>query len=93
MKNDKVCLDEFCLVRFNRNTGRIDTTLEAMGSASLKLWALTHCPKTKDIIIFNKYNGNVEQYLEGTVDFPKVFTEELGHINSYCEGLLETVNS
>ena len=88
----EVCLDEFCLVRFKRNSGKIDTTLEDIGCASLKLWALTHCPKTKDIIIFNKGNGNVEQYLEGTGDFPRVYEEELGNIDSYCPGLLATVN-
>lgn len=91
--NKQVSLDTHCLVRFNRRTGKIDTTLEAVGSAQLKLWALSNCTKTKDIIIFNKTNGNCVMYLEGTGDFPKIFEEELGNIESYCPGLLAVVNT
>jgi hypothetical protein len=93
MSKREVSLDEHCLVRFNRKTGRIDTTLEAIGSAQLKMWALCNCTKTKDIIIFNKNNGNCVMYLEGTESFPKVFEEELGNIESYCPGLLDAVNT
>ena len=89
----KVTLDEHCLVRFNRKTGKIDTTLEAFGTAQLKMWALCNCTKTKDIVIFHKETGNCIMYLEGTADFPKVFEEELGNIESYCPGLLEAVNT
>jgi hypothetical protein len=85
-------LEMHCLARFSRKTGRIDTTLEAMGSAMLKMWALNNCTKTKDIIIFSKETGNVVMYLEGTEGFPKVFEEELGNIESYCPGLLASVN-
>ena len=89
----KVTLDEHCLVRFSRKTGKIDTTLEALGTAQLKLWALSHCPKTKDIVIFHKTTGNCIMYLEGTEDFPKIFEEELGNIESLCPGLLRAVNT
>lgn len=93
MDNIKSSLDTFCLVRFNKRTGKIDTTLEAMGCAMLKIWALNNCTKTKEIIIFHKETGNVELYVEGTGDFPKVFKEELGNIESYCPGLLAAVNA
>lgn len=89
----KTNLDEHCLVRFSRKTGKVDVTLESLGCAMLKLWALHNCPKTKDIIIFHKATGNAIMYLEGTGDFPKVFEEELGNIESYCPGLLQAVNS
>ena len=89
----KVTLDEHCLVRFSRKSGKIDTTLEALGTAQLKMWALVNCPKTKDIIIFHKETGNCIMYVEGTESFPKVFEEELGNIESYCPGLLEVVNT
>ena len=86
-------LDEYCLVKFNRKTGKIYVTLEAIGSAQLKLWALHNCTKTTDIIIFHKETGNCIMYVDGTDDFPSVFEEELGNINSYCPGLLEAVNT
>lgn len=91
MNNKEVSLDTFCLVRFSKKTGKIDTTLEAMGNALLKLWALNNCLKTKDVIIFHKGTGNVVLYVEGTGDFPKTFKEELGNIESYCPGLLEAM--
>ena len=87
----QVTLDMHCLVRFNRRTGKIDTTLEAVGNAQLKMWALCNCTKTKDIIIFHKDTGNCVMYLEGTADYPKIFEEELGNIESYCPGLLEAL--
>jgi hypothetical protein len=87
--------EEYCLVRFSRKTGKIDTTLEANGCAQLKVWALRNCPKTKDIIIFHKATGNLELYAEGVEydKIPNTFTEELGNIESYCPGLLCAVNS
>ena len=93
MDNITRSLDDFCLVRFSKKTGKIDTTLEAMGCAMLKMWALHNCPKTKDIIIFHKKTGDCILYVEGTEDFPKIFKEELGNIESYCPGILDAINS
>ena len=85
------------LVRFNRNSGKIDTTMSAFGKALLQLWALQNTTaKTKDTIIFDE-DGEVLSYYEGTGDFPKVTkygegTEEGVHnIAEFCEGLLEAV--
>lgn len=93
MTDKEKYLDEYCLVRFSKKTGKIDTTLEAMGCAMLKMWALRNCTKTKDIIVFHKKTGNCIIYLEGTGEFPKIFEEELGNIESYCPGMLEAVNT
>lgn len=87
-------LKTYCLVRFARRTGRIDTTLEGIGSGLLRMWALQNTTKTKDTIIFEKDTGIVCWYYEGTGDFPKIMDyekEPLGNIDDYCPGLLEAV--
>ena len=82
----------FYLVRFSRKTGKIDTTMEALSSAMLSLWALQNTTKTKDVIIFDE-DGIIESYYEGTAEgFPKVLKECKGeHLDQYCEGLLEAI--
>lgn len=82
-------MKKFYLVRFAKKTGKIDTTMEAYGTGLMAMWALQHTTKTKDTIIFDE-DGNVKYYYEGTGDFPKI-TKNEGHINDYCEGLLEAV--
>ena len=87
-------LKTYCLVRFARRSGKIDMSLEGIGSGMLRLWALQNTTKTKDTIIFEKETGSVCWYYEGTGDFPKVMDcedEDLGNIEDYCEGLLEAV--
>ena len=84
-------METFVLVRFTRRTGKIDTTIECLGSARLKMWALHNTTKSKDSIIFNKETGNVVIYVTGTGDFPKV-EKDCGNIEDYCKGLLEEVN-
>ena len=86
-------MERFVLVRFNRKSGKIDTTLEGIGKGMLQLWGLQNTTKTKDTIVFSKETGEVVAYYEGTGDFPKVSKEDLGHIDDYCEGLLEVVNA
>lgn len=85
-------------VRFNRNSGKIDTTLSGIGKGVLQLWALQNTTaKTKDSIIFDE-DGLVIAYYEGTGDFPNITwygegTEEGIHfIDEFCEGLLEACN-
>lgn len=85
-------LRKYYLVRFSRKTGKIDTSLEALGSAQLKWWGLTNTTKTKDTIVFDKETGEIAAYYEGTGDFPKIY-EDGGNIEDYCEGLLEAINS
>lgn len=85
------------LVRFNRKTGKIDTTMQALGKALLQMWALQNTTaKTKDTIIFDE-DGEVITYYEGTGDFPDITkygegtAEGIHFIDEFCEGLLEAV--
>ena len=85
-------LKTYCLMRFSRRTGKIDTTLEGLGCGMLRLWALQNTTaKSKDTIIFEKDTGIVCWYYTGTGDFPKIEDEDLGHIDDYCPGLLAEV--
>ena len=80
------------LVRFSRKSGKIDTTLNALGNALLQLWALQNTTKTKDTIIFDE-DGLVLMYVEGREGFPKVTKGGNEHIDKYCKGLLEAVRN
>ena len=87
-------LKTYCLVRFARRSGKIDATLEGLGSGMLRMWALQNTTKTKDTIIFEKDTGIVCWYYEGTGEFPKIMDyekENLGNIEDYCQGLLAAV--
>ena len=86
-------LKEYVLVRFSKKTGKIDTTLEALGNATLKLWALQNTTKTKDTVIFAKDSGDIVEYYEGTGDFPKITKpdDKVKNIEDLCPGLLEAV--
>ena len=86
-------LKTYCLLRFARRSGKIDTSMEGLGSGMLRLWALQNTTKTKDTIIFEKDTGKVCWYYTGTGDFPKIEDENLGHINDYCPGMLEAVKN
>ena len=87
-------LKTYCLVRFARKSGKIDTSLEGLGTGMLRLWALQNTTKTKDTIIFEKKTGRVCWYYEGTASgFPKIDDVELGHIDDYCPDLLEAINA
>ena len=81
-------------VRFNRRSGKIDTTMSGLGNALMRMWALQNTTKSKDTIIFDE-DGVVVYYFEGTGDCPKVtdYTKEVVHlhINTFCDGLLEAV--
>lgn len=86
-------LKTYCLVRFRRSTGKVDTSLEGIGSGMLRLWALQNTTKTKDTIIFEKDTGRVCWYYEGTNGFPKIDDTNLGHIDDYCPGMLAAVQA
>ena len=78
------------LVAFNRNSGKIETTMECLGAAQLKLWALQHCEKSMDCIVFDE-DGIVINYYEGTKDmFPKIY-EGGEHVDTYCVGLYDAI--
>lgn len=86
-------MKNYFLVRFNKKSGKIDTTMSAMGCAMLKLWGLQHTTKTKDTIVFDE-DGMIVCYYEGTGDFPKVCDDLNGkHVDGLCNGLLEAVKA
>lgn len=86
-------LRTYFLVRFNRKSGKIDTTLEGIGVGMLKLWGLQNTTKSKDTIVFDKLTGEIVAYYEGTGDFPKVLDlDPFENIEDYCEGMLEAIN-
>lgn len=87
-------LKTYCLLRFSRRSGKIDTSLEGIGAGMLRLWALQNTTKTKDTIIFEKDTGRVCWYYGGTSSgFPKIDSEDLGHIDDYCPGMLKAVQA
>lgn len=66
-------LQRYGLVRFNKNTGKIDTTLTAIGSAQLKMWALMNTTKkSMACVIVNIDERKVIQEVIGTDDYPEV---------------------
>ena len=86
-------LKTYCLIKFARKSGKIDMTLEGLGSGMLRLWALQNTTKTKDTIIFEKDTGRVCWYYTGTGGIPDVEDLDLGHIDDYCPGMLKAVQS
>ena len=89
-------LKRYYVCRFNRKSGKIDTTMSGLGKGLIQVWALENtCKKSDDTVIFDE-DGIIHSYYEGTGDFPKVtkhdqFLEEMGfdHIDKLCEGLLD----
>ena len=60
-------------VRFNKKTGKIDTTLTGLGNAMLQLWALQNTTKTKASIVFDLEERKPVMECVGTADgFPEV---------------------
>lgn len=65
------------LFRFNRKSGKIDTTMTGMGSALMRMWALNNTTKTKGCIVCERESGKVVFATLGTESgFPKVKKEE-----------------
>lgn len=62
------------LFRFSKKTGKIDTTMTALGSGLLELWALDNTTKTKSCMIIERETGKLKYATYGTENgcFPKV---------------------
>ena len=85
-------LQKHILVRYSKKTGKIDTTMEGLGNAMMRLWAMNNTTSSKEVLIFNKETGEVVFHTIGKKnDFPTIEDKDLGHINEYCEGLLEAL--
>lgn len=61
------------LFRYSQKTGKIDTTMTAIGKAQMQLWALQNTTKTKGCLICERDTGKVVFTALGTKDgFPKI---------------------
>ncbi len=58
-------LHKYGLIRFSKKTGKIDTTMTAIGRGLIQMWALNNTPQTKACVIvdldtrevFAEYDG------------------------------------
>ena len=66
----------YVLFRFSKKTGKIDTTMTAMGIALLKMWALQNTTKTKNTYIFDRESGKCAFAVQGADFFPKIIKPE-----------------
>lgn len=66
-------LHNYGLVRFSKKTGKIDTTMTALGRGMIQLWALQNTTKTKATVIVDIDERTVFSEYIGTADgFPEV---------------------
>ena len=73
MTDLQVCV----LFRASKKTGKIDTTMTALGKAQMQMWALTNTPKSKMCMVFERETGKLVFATYGTEDgFPKVTREK-----------------
>ena len=87
-------IGEYCLIKFHKRTGKIDTTLEAEGYDQLIKWAMKATPQTKESIIFNKATGKIVCYISGTPNGGELITIDYDtNIEELCPGILSAVNS
>lgn len=88
-------LEQCMLVRFSKKTGKIDTTLECVGNAMLRLWALQNTEPSKECLIFSRVTGKILYRVVGRKDnFPRMDEStkgDLGNISDYCEDFLDVL--
>lgn len=66
-------MEVYVLFRANKKSGKIDTTMTALGNAMLQLWALQNTTSSKQCFIFERSTGKLVFATSGTKDgFPKV---------------------
>lgn len=66
-------LHHFGLVRFSKKTGKIDTTMTALGKGLIQGWALMNTTKTKACTIVDIEERKVVAEYVGTEDgFPEI---------------------
>lgn len=65
-------LHSYGLVRFSKKTGKIDTTMTALGKGVIQLWALQNTTKTKACVIVDIDERKVvSEYIGAENGFPK----------------------
>ena len=66
-------LHNYGLIRFSKKTGKIDTTMTAIGRGMIQLWALQNTTNTKASVIVDIDEREVFAEYVGTSDgFPEV---------------------
>lgn len=66
-------LHNFGLIRFNKKTGKIDTTMTALGKGMIQLWALQNTTKTKACVIVNiNERCTMAEYIGTDNGFPEI---------------------
>lgn len=66
-------LHNYGLVRFSKKTGKIDTTMTAIGKGLIQMWALQNTTQTKACVIVDIDERRPYAEYVGTADgFPKV---------------------
>ena len=66
-------LHNYGLIRFSKKTGKIDTTMTAIGKGMIQLWALQNTTKTKATVIVDIDERATHSEYIGTADgFPEV---------------------
>lgn len=65
-------LHKYGLIRFNKKTGKIDTTMTALGRGMIQLWALQNTTETKATVIVD-------------IDERKAFAEYIGTEDGFPE--------
>lgn len=70
-------IHNYGLVRFSKKTGKIDTTMTAIGKGLIQLWALQNTTKSKACVIIDiDERKTVSEYI-GTADgFPDIRKQE-----------------
>lgn len=85
--------EQYGLVKFNRNSGKIITSMTGYGTALMRLWVIQNgLTKTQDCVIFNLQSGEIAYYFEGKgkQEFPLPCEDlEVTNIEELCPGLLE----
>lgn len=61
-------LEVHVLFRASKKTGKIDTTVTALGKAMLDAWALQNTTSSKMCLVFNRRTGELVYHTEGTKD-------------------------
>lgn len=66
-------LHNYGLVRFSKKTGKVDTTMTALGNGLIQMWAIQNTTKTKACVLVDiDEHRAVAEYI-GTVDgFPEI---------------------
>lgn len=66
-------LHNYGLIRFSKKTGKIDTTMTALGKGLIQLWALQNTTRSKACVVVNIDERKVDSEYVGTeCGFPEI---------------------